>query len=241
MPDLRHSPGCLVADLERSAPPNSEALASYLRRVYGSAPAQQLQAWRWHLKDVVHFDYLPPHVQALCTAPLGNAPAGLLALNRSLLATHAFYALSTTFAGWSRDFGITRMLWHFHHTRACPREGARTHHGGDLSLSKDEHNGWIEVAHVAAHKRELLTGFNLREFLWMNRAHGSGLWYRQGRTRRHADFCDSPQCTTRFNETRGSDGYLLRMGQTGFDTVVFERRVGDETLCRQGSGAEFYN
>ena len=236
---LRDMPGCSVADLERSAPHDSEALATYLRRVYGSAPAHQLQTWRWHLKDVVHFDYLLPHVQALCTKPLGDAPEHSLRRNGSGLPTHAFYALPASFGGWSRHFAGTRVLWHFDHTRACPPGGARIHHGGDPDMSVVERRGWVEVMHVAAHERRRVLGFNAREFLWMNRAHGSGLWYNQGQTRVHDDFGCGSDCSP--NETsRGGNAYLLQQGAAGLDTVVFERRVGSERLCTPTGRGVFY-
>lgn len=223
VPALNNAPYCTLAGLEAAMPASSFALGRYLSLVYGSAPRAELAHWSWNTKDVIHFDLLPrPLREAACTRPLGNATYEVNTTTR--LAVPAFYDVGCS-SGWSRCLANTRMLWRFDGSdasRVC--KGEPIHHGGnDISMQRFEDEGWEEVSHVQYYRSSIVMGGDERTRLWMERARGSGLWYRQGRMVTFDDFNSLqqlvPNCT--------SKDTLMCSESERIDTLSFERRVGD--------------
>ena len=238
-------PACPLRLIIEALPPGSPSLAAYLQRTYGSAPAAKLTSWDWNAVDVVWFDRLPRTVQMRCDEPLGSEPRLPSVPPRG--GHHrrpdgddplaAFYALPAAF-GFSRAFVATGLLWRFRAEDSC--YGAKAHQGGRrgrLDLSDD--GGWLEVVHV---QERLFPSRD--EGVYMNRARGSGLWYRAGRMQTRDDTFQNPHCdiyepkgvpldrcnerTLKWNSTDVLNvSHFSDLRKEGIETVYLARRAGD--------------
>ena len=257
--------GCHVDRLSAALPAGSPGLAAYLRRVYGSngLPEERLHSWRWEEKDVLWVRHLNASVKAIaCTPPFGQAPHP-----QFISAGQAFIAIAAA-DSWVRSFEATGLLWRFEASAACSASGDPYDRGGTSgrrgevrrwvdpwTQTPGRPNEWVEISHVQIHggKNNSATDQSEREFFWMYRARGSGLWYRPGWTHRRDDFHtargdgrsqswpDEPPAEASLTDK------MRAMRSRGVETIELVKRVADYVgsvnrsgRCGPGARTPFY-